>query len=112
MSCCNCCENTYFLGCINSCGGIFDTGIVADALSEGTWILQLYFGRRIKYFSVDVLDTETVIFAIDGLNESYTYQGQIIDPNGNIVTLNVNGIDYNCIEFTTKIGSPNNILNL
>jgi len=49
------------------------------------------------------LDGETVIFTLTNLNENYTYSGQIIDPNGEIVTLEVNGIEYDCIEFSTKI---------
>jgi hypothetical protein len=103
MPCCNCCEKTLNLGCLNACNAVYDTGIVVDALTEGTWVLELTFGSVSIYYSVDVEDGETVIFTLTNLNESYTYQGQIIDPNGEIVTLEVNGIEYDCIEFSTKI---------
>lgn len=103
MPCCNCCEKTLNLGCLNACNGIYDTGIVADAITAGTWVLELTFGSVNIYYSVDVLDGETVIFTLSNLNENYTYSGQIIDPNGEIVKLEVNGIEYDCIEFSTKI---------
>jgi hypothetical protein len=103
MACCNCCENTLILGCINSCEAVFDTGIIADALTEGVWVLQLTFGSISIYYSIDVLDGETVIFTLENLNENYTYTGQIIDPSGVIVNIEVNGIEYDCIEFSTKI---------
>lgn len=103
MPCCNCCEKTLNLGCLNACNAIYDTGIVADAITAGTWILELTFGSVNIYYSVDVLDGETVIFTLSNLNENYTYSGQIIDPNGEIVMIEVNGIEYDCIEFSTKI---------
>lgn len=103
MPCCNCCEKSLNLGCFNACNFIYNTGIVADALTAGTWILELTFGSVNVYYSVYVLDGETVIFTLTNLNENYTYSGQIIDPNGEIVTLEVNGIEYDCIEFSTKI---------
>jgi len=112
MACCNCCENTLILGCINSCDASFDTGIVADALTEGVWVLQLTFGSISIYYSIDVLDGETVIFTMTNLNENYTYTGQIIDPSGVIVNIEVNGIEYDCIEFSTKVGLSNNQINL
>jgi len=112
MACCNCCENTLNLGCINSCDAAFDTGIVADALTAGVWVLQLSFGSVSLYYSVNVLDGDPVIFTLENLNESYTYTGQIIDPNGVIVNISVNGIEYDCIEFSTKVGLYNNQINL
>ena len=103
MPCCNCCEKTLNLGCLNACNAVYNTGIIADAITAGTWVLELTFGSVNIYYSVDVLDGETVIFTLTNLNENYTYSGQIIDPNGEIVTLEVNGIEYDCIEFSTKI---------
>jgi hypothetical protein len=103
MACCNCCENTLNLGCLNACDAVYNTGIVVDALSVGTWILQLSFGSVIIYYSTFVNDGETVIFTLTNLNENYTYTGQIIDPNGEIVKIEVNNIEYDCIEFSTKI---------
>ena len=103
MPCCNCCEKTLNLGCLNACGAVYNTGIVVDSITEGTWVLELTFGSVNIYYSVDVLDGETVIFTLTNLNENYTYTGQIVDPNGNVVKIKVNGIEYDCIEFSTKI---------
>lgn len=103
MPCCNCCEKTLNLGCLNACDAVYNTGIVVDALTEGTYILELTFGSVNIYYSVDVLDGETVIFTLTNLNENYTYSGQIIDPNGKIINIEVDGVEYDCIEFSTKI---------
>lgn len=103
MPCCNCCEKSLNLGCFNACNFIYNTGIVADFMNEGVWVLELTFGSVNLYYSRQVFANQTVIFELTNLNENYTYQGQIIDPNGEIITLEVNGIEYDCIEFSTKI---------
>lgn len=103
MPCCNCCEKTLNLGCFNACNFVYNTGIVADALTAGVWVLELTFGSVNVYYSVNVLDGETVIFTLTNLNENYTYSGQIIDPNGEVINIEVDGIEYDCIEFSTKI---------
>jgi hypothetical protein len=112
MACCNCCENTLILGCLNSCNASFNTGIVVDALSEGTYILQLSFGSISIYYSTIVFDGFNVNFTLTNLNENYTYTGQIIDPNGEVVKIEVDGIEYDCIEFSTKVGLYNTEINL
>ncbi len=112
MSCCHCCENTLNLGCVNACGLIFDTGIVVDLATEGTWILELSFGNVVQYYSTDVLDGDNVIFTMNNLNESYTYTGVIIDPLGAIVEIEKGGLLYDCIQFTTKIGTQDNSLGI
>lgn len=103
MPCCNCCEKSLNLGCFNACDYIYDTGIIADFFNEGVWVLELTFGSVNLYYSRQVFANQNVIFTLTNLNENYTYSGQIIDPNGEIVTLEVNGIEYDCIEFSTKI---------
>lgn len=103
MPCCNCCEKTLNLGCLNACDAVYNTGIVVDALTEGTYILELTFGSVNIYYSVDVEDGETVIFTLTNLNENYTYSGQIISPNGEVINIEVDGVEYDCIEFSTKI---------
>ena len=112
MACCNCCEKTLILGCINSCEAVFNTRIIVDILTQGTWILQLSFGRVSIYYTINVVDGELVIFEMTNLNENYTYTGQIIDPNGEILKVEVNGIEYDCFEFSTKVGLYNNAINL
>ena len=103
MPCCNCCEKSLNLGCFNACNFVYNTGIVADALTAGTWVLELTFGSVTLYYSREVFADQTVIFELTNLNENYTYQGQIIDPNGEIISIEVDGIEYDCIEFSTKI---------
>lgn len=103
MPCCNCCEKTLNLGCFNACNFVYNTGIIADALTAGIWVLELTFGSVNVYYSVDVADGETVIFTLTNLNENYTYSGQIISPDGEVINIEVDGIEYDCIEFSTKI---------
>ena len=112
MACCNCCEKTLNLGCINSCNALFNTGIVADVLNEGVWVLQLTFGSISIYYSDNVVEGDTIVFDMPNLNENYTYTGQIIKPNGEILNIEVDGIEYDCIEFSTKVGLSNNQINL
>jgi len=112
MACCNCCENTLNLGCINSCDAVFDTNITVDPVGAGVWILQLSFGSISIYYSANVVDGETVIFTLNNLNENYTYTGQIISPAGFVVKVERDGIEYDCIEFSTKVGLYNNEINL
>jgi len=112
MSCCNCCDNTLNLGCFNSCNLILNTGIVVDLINAGTWVFELNFGNTVQYFSTDVADGETVIFTLNNLNENYTYIGGIISPNGELVKIEKNGIEYDCFEFSTKIGKFGNSINV
>lgn len=102
MPCCNCCEKTLNLGCLNACNAVYNTGIVADFFNEGIWVLELTFGSVTLYYSREVSANQIVIFELTNLNENYTYQGQIIDPNGEIISIEVDGIEYDCIEFSTK----------
>jgi hypothetical protein len=113
MACCNCCEKTLNLGCINSCDASFNTNILVDALNEGVWVLQLSFGSVfVVNYSTSVVDGESVSFTMTNLNENYTYTGQIIEPKGEIVNIVIDGIEYDCIEFSTKVGLYNNQINL
>jgi hypothetical protein len=112
MACCNCCENTLILGCINSCNARLDTNITVDALTEGIWILQLTFGSVSVYYSLYFADGAKVKFDMTNLNENYTYTGQIISPLGEIVNIEKDGIEYDCIEFSTKVGLYNTEINL
>lgn len=103
MPCCNCCQKTLNLGCLNACNAIYDTGIVVDFFNEGVWVLELTFGSVNIYYSREVFANQNVIFEFTNLNENYTYSGQIINPNGDIVNIEIDGIEYDCIEFSTKI---------
>jgi hypothetical protein len=44
------------------------------------------------------------------LNEYYTYSLTLLDPNGDIVLVEVNGEEYDCFEFKTTIGAINGIV--
>ena len=110
MSCCNCCQNTLNLGCINSCGATFITGIIADSYTAGIWILQLTFGNVVIKYEQKFNDNDFVIFEMPNLNENYTYTAQIFMPSGQLVTFQPDNIIYDCIEFSTKVGLSNNVL--
>ena len=110
MACCDCCQKTLNLGCINSCDAGFDTGIIATI--AGVWILQLNFGNTKIFYSFNAAMFDTVIFSMTNLNESYTYTAQVIDPNGNIVSFSIDGIEYDCIEFSTIVGINKNKISI
>lgn len=74
--------------------------------------MQLDFGNIVQEFTVTVAKDEYIIFTLTNLNESYTYKGVIRDNNGDIVSISVGGIDYDCIEFSTKIGLSNTTISI
>lgn len=105
MNCCPCCENTLFLGCYNPCGMVIDFDMIVTGGMAGDWTLQLTFGRQIQNFVVSLAVGDDIKFNISNLNEYYTYSLTLLDPDGNVVMVEVNGVEYDCFEFKTQIGA-------
>lgn len=78
-NCATCCEEAKFLGCFDPCGEL-ETGIDADY--TGDYILKVgYLGTTISITAAQTAFTE-LVFPLEDLNESFTFVGEIIDPNG------------------------------
>lgn len=104
--CCPCCDNTLDLGCFDPCDLVFDAGI-SDA--EGEWELRLTYGRRFLFFTNDLIVGQPIRFALDNINENYTYTAQITKPDGTIFTYTQGEEIYDCFKFTTKINGKSEI---
>lgn len=46
---------------------------------------------------------DRIIFPITGLNESYQFTCELYDPNGSQITINKDGVQYDCFKFQTRI---------
>lgn len=101
--CCPCCNNTFDAGCFDSCGLTLEAGIVGVG-EAGIWQLKLGFGRRKIVFDVTFQEGDDLIFALDFINELYTYTAQIIKPDGTIYTFTIDNVEYDCVKFATQKG--------
>lgn len=45
---------------------------------------------------------EELVFPLSLLNENFTFTGKVFDPNGNPVTKEVAGVEYECFSFKTQ----------
>jgi hypothetical protein len=97
-TCCPCCDNIKNLGCFSACDLGVNFGYEVDEGEEGEWSILLNFGRSGIVFSQVFEEGDELIFNLEGLNENYTYIGQITKPNGEVLVVD----DADCFQFTTK----------
>lgn len=69
----------------------------------GDWLIQYEFGRRSGSETVTLTDAEPIVFTFAELNENYTFTATITDPNGDTYTQTVDGIEYDCFKFKTRV---------
>jgi len=103
MSCCNCCTNTLNLGCFAPCGLSIDFSDGVASGIAGDWSIQYEFGRRSGSKTVTLTDADPIVFTFTELNENYTFTATITDPNGDTYTQTVDGIEYDCFKFKTRV---------
>ena len=95
-----CCANILSLGCIGTCtDDRLSTG--NTAVITGEYKLFVEFMNRIYIVFALIVEGEEITFPTDRLNESYEYQGYIVDPSGAFMTLTANGQEYDCLSFKT-----------
>ena len=82
---CNCsksCQCHTDLGCFDPCGELA-TGF--DAYTSDDYTLQVgYLGKTVKVVAAQSALNE-IVFPLNGLNENFTFQGKVIDPDGETV---------------------------
>jgi len=105
MGCCKCCESTKDIGCFEPCGIVFETGVTCPIGLGGEWTLTIKFNRRNMRFKNDLVDGQPINFLVGCISDEYTFTACIEKPNGEIAFLTIDGQDYDCIQFTTKIES-------
>lgn len=70
--------------------------------ADGEYTLELNFLDNIVRKTANLSSGDNATFDTTGLNERFTYQGQVKDSTGQTLTFVVDAITYDCIEFTTK----------
>lgn len=82
---CNCstsCDCYTDLGCFDPCGELA-TGL--DAFTSGDYTLTVgYLGRTVNVVAAQTALDE-ITFPLEGLNENFTFQGTVTDPDGELV---------------------------
>lgn len=101
MSCC--CEKVYkFCTLVPSCNSDAFKELFKD-LADGDYTVQLEFlGARLN-IPITVASNVVTIEPADlvKLNESFTYQGKVLNSEGETVPLTFETVEYDCFEFST-----------
>jgi hypothetical protein len=73
----------------------------------GLYTLELdMLGKSIKIPAQQTLGDPEMVFPVGELNERFTFVGQVRDPGDQVVTFEIDNVEYNCITFTTKRALP------
>jgi len=107
--CCNCCNNTKNLGCIDPCGIQWASNVVVPAGLAGEWVLYIQFNRKRLQFKNDLVEGQQINFAVGCLNPYYKYKANIEKPDGAVAVFTIAGEDFDCFEFSTLIESAEGI---
>lgn len=95
----SCCSNTYFLGCFNHCGQItFGTASATETLTA-----VFSFAGIDASFDIGTISGDPYTINIGGLNENTSYTLKLYNEDGTEHTVDVNGVEYDCFRFKTKI---------
>lgn len=103
MGCCNCCESTKNIGCFEPCGIVFETDVNCPIGMAGEWILTIKFNRRNMRFKNTLVEGQPINFLVGCLNPEYKFTAWIEKPDGDTAFFTIDGTDYDCFQFTTKI---------
>lgn len=95
MACCdNLCEPAYNAGCFEPCGVLV---LPTDATSTGDYTLEVGFNGQKVTITDAQTNGEPISFVLEGINEAYTFVGQVFDETGTLVQIETK--DY--IKFKT-----------
>lgn len=98
MSCC--CQKVYKLCDVTVCVESLRLPIIAEV--GGDHVLELEFlgdvVRQTSFFGIN----DGASFGTNALNEGFTYVGHVLDPNNQKMLFTVDGVEYDCFEFTTR----------
>jgi len=70
--------------------------------ADGEYMLELEFMTSVVQKFADLTEGDSATFDKDDLNENFTYTGQVKDADGEVLSFDVDGVVYDCFEFTTK----------
>lgn len=105
---CICCTTVFYLGCYTVC-----QTLVLPIISPRTrtYILRLNFSGIIIELSSEIAGGENLSFDISNLNEFYKFEGKLIANGVELVLVDDDGEQYDCISFSTNLGINENIVN-
>lgn len=98
MSCC--CQKVYKLCDVTVCTQDLRLPIITEV--EGDHVLELEFLGDVLRQTGSFGSDDTVSFGTSDLNEGFTYVGHVLDPNNQKMLFTVDGVEYDCFEFTTR----------
>lgn len=103
--CCNCCNSTNNLGCIDPCGIQWVSGVSVPVGLAGVWTLYIEFNRKRLKFDNDLAEGQQINFAVGCINPYYKYKAYITKPDGSVAQFTIGGTVYDCFELSTQLNS-------
>ena len=98
MSCC--CNKVYRMCDVAICDNQVVLPITATA--DGEYAMELDFLDSTVRKTAMLTSGDPLTFDLLDLNETYTFVGRALGPTGAPLTFTVQGVEYDCFEFTTK----------
>lgn len=105
---CMCCKNPFPLGCYTVCQ-ILTLPIISPQTQ--TYTLSINFAGNVVEVESGVVGGANITFDISNLNEFYKFEGVLSVGGVELVLVDRDGMEYDCISFKTDLGISNNTLN-
>ncbi len=70
--------------------------------ADGEYRLRLDFLSDVVEKTAELSAGDNATFDKDNLNERFTYVGQVLNSDGDVIKFTIDEVEYDCIEFTTK----------
>jgi hypothetical protein len=100
MSCC--CKKIYKICDVIICDEL-DLILPIPVVTDGEHTLELDFLNNVLSQSKEFATGQSEMrFSKSDLNEAFTYVGHVKGPDGAIVTFDIDGVTFDCVEFTTR----------
>lgn len=93
--------NSFDFGCLSSCVPL-ETGIIAPVTGE--YIFKFKYLDRCVEVKASFNSGQELIIDLSTLNESYCFHFQIIDPNEDVLNVELDNTEYSSFIITTKVG--------
>lgn len=96
-----CCSKSFRICDLIICDGE-DLVLPIPIPTDGEYTLQLDFLGDVIRKTATLSEGDNATFDKTDLNERFTYVGQVLGPLGEVITFVIDGVTYDCFEFTTK----------
>lgn len=92
----NCCARVFWMGCLPSGPQVIELPVIALLDGDYTFVFD-YLGTPITFTYANESGNLLQV-GVQGLNDEFTFQFNVIDPNGDPVTYTVGGVTYDCFS--------------